>query len=79
MGISIAHPAVGGRDVDGRGLVFGGTNEGNIFALDAETGGLLWEFQAGGTVRTNPMSYALDGKQYIVTAAGNGVFVFGLP
>ena len=61
------------------GLVFGGTNEGNIFALDAETGGLLWEFPAGGTVRTNPMSYALDGKQYIVTAAGNGVFVFGLP
>ena len=60
-------------------LVFGGTNEGNIFALDAETGGLLWEFQAGGTVRTNPMAYALDGKQYIVTAAGNGVFVFGLP
>ena len=61
------------------GQVFVGALDGRLIALDAETGGLLWEFPAGGTVRTNPMSYALDGKQYIVTSAGNSVFVFGLP
>jgi alcohol dehydrogenase (cytochrome c) len=61
------------------GLVFGGSNEGNIFALDAESGEPLWSFHAGGAVRTNPMSYEIDGKQYVAMAAGYGLFVFGLP
>ena len=61
------------------GLVFGGTNEGNIFALDAESGQALWEFQAGGAVRTNPVSFEVDGEQRVVSAAGNALIVFGLP
>lgn len=61
------------------GLVFGGTNEGNVFALDAVDGDLLWEFQTGGHVRTNPMSFAIDGRQFVAIAAGNALFVFGLP
>ena len=60
------------------GVVFGGTNEGNIFALDADTGESLWDFQAGGAVRTNPMSYQVDGRQFVAMAAGNALFVFGL-
>ena len=60
------------------GLVFGGSDEGNVFALDAETGKPLWDFQSGGAVRTNPMSFAVDGKQRIVTTAGGTMFVFGL-
>ena len=60
------------------GLVIGGSNEGNVFALDAETGKPLWDFQSGGAVRTNPMSFAVDGKQRIVTTAGSTMFVFGL-
>jgi len=60
------------------GLVFGGSNEGNAFALDAETGKALWDFQTGGAVRTNPMSFAIDGKQRIVTTGGGTLFVFGL-
>ncbi len=60
------------------GLVFGGSNEGNVFALDAATGKALWDFQTGGAVRTNPMSFAVDGKQRIVTTAGSTMFVFGL-
>ncbi len=60
------------------GLVIGGSNEGNIFALDAETGKPLWDFQSGGAVRTNPMSFAVDGKQRIVTTAGSTMIVFGL-
>ncbi len=61
------------------GLVFGGTNEGNVFALDAASGELRWEFQTGGAVRTNPMAYAIDGEQRVAVSAGSAVFVFGLP
>jgi alcohol dehydrogenase (cytochrome c) len=60
------------------GLVFGGSNEGNVFALDAETGKALWNFQTGGAVRTNPMAFAVDGKQRIVSTGGQTLFVFGL-
>ncbi len=60
------------------GLVFGGSNEGNVFALDAKSGKALWDFQTGGAVRTNPMSFAIDGKQRIVTTGGGTLFVFGL-
>jgi alcohol dehydrogenase (cytochrome c) len=60
------------------GLVFGGSDEGNVFALDAETGKPLWDFQSGAAVRTNPMSFAIDGKQRIVTTTGSTMFVFGL-
>jgi len=61
------------------GLVFGGTDEGNFFALDAETGKPLWDLQLGGAIRANPMSFAVDGKQYVSIAAGYSIFVFGLP
>ena len=62
------------------GLVFGGTEEGNFLALDAETGKLLWDIQLGGAIRAgNPISFAVDGKQYVATTAGTVLFVFGLP
>jgi alcohol dehydrogenase (cytochrome c) len=59
--------------------VFGGSNEGNFFALDARTGDALWQFQAGGAVRTNPMSFSVDGRQHIAIAAGRAFVVFALP
>jgi outer membrane protein assembly factor BamB len=59
--------------------VFGGTEEGNFIALDAETGKPLWDLQLGGTVRGIPISYAVDGRQYVAIAAGNALFAFGLP
>lgn len=59
-------------------LVFGGSNEGNVFALDGDTGEALWNFQAGGAVRSNPMSFAVDGKQRIAIAAGYSLYVFGV-
>jgi alcohol dehydrogenase (cytochrome c) len=60
------------------GLVFGGTNEGQAYALQASTGKPLWRFQAGGQARSNPMSYLYDGKQYVAMAMGNALYVFGL-
>lgn len=60
-------------------LVFGSTNEGQVFALQASTGKPLWRYQAGGAGRSNPVSYLVDGKQYVATTMGNSLYVFGLP
>jgi alcohol dehydrogenase (cytochrome c) len=60
-------------------VVFGGSSEGNFFALDAETGKSLWQFQTGGHIHANPVAFAIDGRQHIAIAAGNALIVFGLP
>jgi alcohol dehydrogenase (cytochrome c) len=61
------------------GLVFSADGSGNLFALDAETGKALWNFNLGVGFRANPVTYAVDGKQYIAVSAGNSLFVFSLP
>ncbi|MDH4066915.1 MAG: PQQ-dependent dehydrogenase, methanol/ethanol family, partial [Acidobacteriota bacterium] len=61
------------------GLVFGSTNEGNVFALDAGTGRPLWDFQTGGACIANPISFQIDGRQHVATACGRALFVFALP
>lgn len=60
------------------GLVFSGSNEGNIFALDAATGKPLWDFPAGGPVAANPISFLIDGRQHVALAADRVLYVFGL-
>lgn len=62
------------------GLVLSVSDEGNFFALDAETGKLLWEFTIGGTAaESNPITYEVDGKQYVITASGTCFVAFALP
>ncbi|HVB85852.1 MAG TPA: PQQ-dependent dehydrogenase, methanol/ethanol family [Candidatus Dormibacteraeota bacterium] len=61
------------------GLVFSGSDEGNFFALDASTGKPLWQFYMGHGLRSNPVTYALDGKQYVFVTAGNAYVTFTLP
>jgi alcohol dehydrogenase (cytochrome c) len=61
------------------GLVFSADGAGNFFALDAETGRPLWNFNFGAMARANPVTYAVDGKQYVAVSAGNSMFVFALP
>lgn len=59
-------------------LVFGTTNEGQVFALGASSGKPLWRFQAGGIGRANPITYLSDGKQQVAVAVGNALYVFAL-
>ena len=60
-------------------LVFSGGREGYFYALNARTGELLWKtFSLGGQVNSAPMSYMVDGKQYIAVAAGGSLFAFRL-
>ena len=59
-------------------LLFGGTVDGYFFALDALTGEELWHLSVGGRVNAAPISYAVDGKQYVTIQAGNVLFTLGL-
>lgn len=69
-------PAMAGLMATAGGLVFGGSSEGYFYALDARTGKVLWKFMAGYQIVTNPISYAIRGKQYVAIIAGQGLFVF---
>ena len=59
-------------------LVFAGGREGYFYALDARTGAVLWKGMTGGQISAGPVSYAVDGKQYVSVAAGNAIFTYGL-
>jgi alcohol dehydrogenase (cytochrome c) len=59
-------------------LLFTGGREGFFHALDARTGELLWKASLGGQIVNGPISYAVDGKQYVATIAGNNLVVFAL-
>ena len=78
VGIQVTTPPWCGLLSTAGGLVFSGTMEGMFFALDAESGKPLWRFQTGGEIWSNPISYQVDGHQYIAIAAGNTLIVFGL-
>ncbi len=57
------------------GLVFGGL--GHLFlALDASTGRELWRVDTGGVIRAAPVSYSINGKQYVTIAAGHDLMTF---
>jgi PQQ-dependent dehydrogenase (methanol/ethanol family) len=60
------------------GLVFFGDDSGAFAAVDAHTGKPLWHFQTNQLWKASPMTYALDGKQYIAVAAGSSIIAFGL-
>jgi alcohol dehydrogenase (cytochrome c) len=60
-------------------LVFAGGMEGNFFALDARDGRCLWKVGLGGTVASGPMTYSVNGHQYVAVAAKGALFAFALP
>lgn len=59
-------------------LIFAGSREGYFYALDARTGSVLWKSMTGGQVSAGPMTYEVNGKQYVSVASGNALFAFGL-
>jgi alcohol dehydrogenase (cytochrome c) len=71
-------PPWGGVTSTAGNLVFGGTQEGVIFALDARTGERLWYFAGNDRVYASPMTYLANGKQYMSLAVGDVIATFGL-
>ena len=79
----------------GGGLVFGGDVNGRFRALDHETGDVLWEINLGSAVTGFPITYTVDGQQFVAVSTGtprfinltpelrpslgNNLFVFALP
>ena len=59
-------------------VLFSGGKEGYLFALDDRTGDLLWKAALGGQINSGPMSYAVNGRQYVTVAAGNALFAYAL-
>jgi alcohol dehydrogenase (cytochrome c) len=59
------------------GLVFYGADDGFI-AVDASNGKRLWQFNTNQNWRAGPMTYAVDGNQYIAVAAGFNILAFSL-
>ncbi len=60
-------------------LVLTGDSSGHLMALDAVDGKALWHVNTGQYVGNGPMSFELDGRQYVVFGAGDSLFAFALP
>ncbi|HEY3837795.1 MAG TPA: PQQ-dependent dehydrogenase, methanol/ethanol family [Bryobacteraceae bacterium] len=71
-------PPWGGVMSTAGGLVFGGTTNGEFFALDAASGKSLWNFETGGTIVSNPISYLSGGRQQVAIASGHAIVAFSL-
>jgi alcohol dehydrogenase (cytochrome c) len=59
-------------------MLFTGGREGYFFAIDARNGKLLWKTNTGGQMSSSPITYSVDGKQYVAMSCGHALFVFGL-
>ena len=74
----VISPPWGGVTATAGNLVFGGTQEGVVFALDARNGERLWYFQGNERVYAAPISFLTNGKQYVSLAVGDVLLTFGL-
>jgi len=61
------------------GMLFVATAEGQLVGLDMKSGQPKWHFRTGVAITASPISYAVDGRQFISVAAGNMIYAFGLP
>ena len=61
------------------GVVFTGTNEGDLVAADSRTGKELWRYQLGHPLYAGPTTFMLDSRQYVVAGAGTTLTAFALP
>lgn len=60
------------------GVIFSGDDDGHLIALDAKTGKHLWHYQTGEQMYASPITYMVDGKQYVSIASATAIHTFGL-
>jgi alcohol dehydrogenase (cytochrome c) len=77
----IAHPTPSWAGVlsTAGGVVFTGTNEGEVIAAESRTGKELWRHSVGAPIYAAPVTYMLDGRQYVVMPAGMTLTAFSIP
>ena len=78
MGTIVAKTWPGVLATAGR-IVFYGDPNGAFTAVDDKQGKLLWHFTTNVGMKASPMTYLVDGKQYVATVAGPNIVCFGLP
>ncbi|MBM3762492.1 MAG: PQQ-dependent dehydrogenase, methanol/ethanol family [Acidobacteria bacterium] len=61
------------------GVVFASSNDGNLIALDSRSGRYLWHYNTGANIIASPMTYAVNGQQYIAIASQSSIITFRLP
>lgn len=76
--VKTEQPLMGGVLATRGGLVFMGEGDGNLNAYNSNTGDLLWQAKVDAGVNAPPISYEIDGVQYIAVVAG-GNAIFGFP
>lgn len=76
--VNTDQPMIGGALATAGNLVFTGEGNGHFNAYDARTGKTLWTFNGGAGCNAPPVSYSVDGKQYIAVACG-GNYQLGYP
>ena len=76
QGEGAAHPGI--LTTAGHLLITGDVS-GNLLVLDPEDGRTLWHIYAGGLLGSSPMTYELEGRQYILTAVDSVVYAWALP
>lgn len=73
------YPILSSLLVTGGDLLFMGDVEGRFLAVDAKTGKQLWSFNTGSGHRGGPISYSVNGRQYVAAPSGLGsIFVSGM-
>jgi alcohol dehydrogenase (cytochrome c) len=60
-------------------LLFTGDASGNLLALDPSNGKVLWHTYPGGALNSSPMTYELDGQQYVLTGVDGVLYAWSLP
>ena len=61
------------------GVVFSGTNEGEVLAADSRSGHELWRHSLGAPIYAAPTTFMIDGRQYVVVPAGMTLTAFAVP
>jgi alcohol dehydrogenase (cytochrome c) len=60
------------------GLLFFGEPSGSFVAADERDGKTLWRMPLNAIIKTSPMTFAIDGEQFVAIAVGSNVLCFGL-
>ena len=68
----------GGLTATKGGVIFSGEAAGQFVALDPKTGQVLWHYNTGQEINAQPITYMVDGKQYVAIEANSDVFGFAL-
>ncbi len=68
-------PMIGGALATAGGVVFVGTSDKRFIAFDAHSGQMLWQYNAAAGVNAPPVTYSIDGTQYVAVAAGGNWIV----